>query len=441
MSIKNISAIFLAGIFLSGSSAVALTPQMTNALILSTGLSSLKTNLNNANVSLSDSDTSDISFGSIESLVRKNNQSIKGFEKTLDSINSTNVKSQFEVQMLSYYQQNSMLYEQAAGYQQSADELYEAAESTQDTATKTALEAQANAMALLAEQARASIAMNDGIISGLEESQEDAENQLKDTYASTKHQLDNAADQIVVGAQTQYITLITLQNSIDTLNRSIAAIDRSIVVMQTQLEIGMASELDLKTLQNQRQTAQSSLESLISQQKNLQASLSLTLGNEVGTSVNAESLPYISKSEINKIDYKQDLEKAMDNSYAIWQKADAARKASNEYMDNLYTTADAYEAAKIDLEATKEQTENSFKTLYESVLEKQRLLEQAEENLTFAEVNFEIAEVKLNQGIISQLQYENEKDTLESAKDAIKTAETELFTAYNTYQWGIRGVI
>lgn len=441
MSIKNISAIFLAGIFLSGSSAGALTPQMTNALILSTGLSSLKTNLNNANVSLSDSDTSDISFGSIESLVRKNNQSIKGFEKTLDSINSTNVKSQFEVQMLSYYQQNSMLYEQAAGYQQSADELYEAAESTQDTATKTALEAQANAMALLAEQARASIAMNDGIISGLEESQEDAENQLKDTYASTKHQLDNAADQIVVGAQTQYITLITLQNSIDTLNRSIAAIDRSIVVMQTQLEIGMASELDLKTLQNQRQTAQSSLESLISQQKNLQASLSLTLGNEVGTSVNAESLPYISKSEINKIDYKQDLEKAMDNSYAIWQKADAARKASNEYMDNLYTTADAYEAAKIDLEATKEQTENSFKTLYESVLEKQRLLEQAEENLTFAEVNFEIAEVKLNQGIISQLQYENEKDTLESAKDAIKTAKTELFTAYNTYQWGIRGVI
>ena len=75
------------------------------------------------------------------------------------------------------------------------------------------------------------------------------------------------------------------------------------------------------------------------------------------------------------------------------------------------------------------------------LLEKQRLLEQANENLTLAEQNFKVSEVKYNIGNISKLEYENAKDTLESSKDAIKTAEVELFTAYNNYQWGIKGVI
>lgn len=441
MYIKNISAVLLSGLMLSNLSAYALTPQVTNNIVLSSSLVSLQTALNDTNISLSGDKTNYVYFSSIDSLVRKNNQSIKSFERTLAGIRSTDTASQFKDQIASYEIQNISLSQQAAGYQASADELYKAADATQDTTTKAALEAQANAMALLAQQAQMNIAMNKGIISGLEDSQEDAQHQLEDTYAATKNQLDNAADQIVIGAQTQYITLITIKNNIDTLNRSLAALDRSISVMKTQLEIGMASELDLKTLENQRETLQSNIESLKSQQKTLQQSLSLTLGNEVGTSVETKTLPHITEYVINKIDYDEDLELAMDNSYAIWQKADTARKASNEYMDNLYMTDDAYQAAKIDLEVTKEQTENSFKALYDTLLEKQRLLEQANENLKFAEENFEVVEVKYNIGNISKLEYQNEQDTLESAKDAIKTAEIELFTAYNNYQWAINGVI
>ena len=439
MYIKNISAVLLSGLLLSSISANALTPQTTNNIILSTNLVSLQTIINDANISLSGDKT--VYFGSIDSLVRKNNESIKSFEKTLASILSTDTSSQFKDQIASYELQNISLSQQAAGYQASADELYKAAEATQDATTKAALEAQADAMDLLAKQAQMSIAMNNGIISGLEDSQEDAKHQIEDTYASTKNQLDNAADQIVIGAETQYITLVTIKNNIDTLNRSISAVDRSIAVMQTQLEIGMASELDLKALENQRQTLQSNLESLKSQQETLQQSLSIMLGNEVGTSVGVETLPYVSEYKLDNINYDEDLEQAMDNSYAIWQKADTARKASNEYMDSSYMTDDAYQAAKIDLEATKKQTENSFKALYDTLLEKQRLLEQANENLTFAEKNFKVSEVKYNIGNISKLEYENAKDTLESSKDAIKTAEVELFTAYNNYQWGIKGVI
>ena len=438
---KNISAILLSGVMLSGLSANALTPKQTNDIVVSTSLISLQTSLNKENISLSGDSTNYVYFASIDRLVRENNESIKSFKKTLASVLGTDTSAQFKDQIASYEIQNASLSQQAAGYQASADELFKAAENSKDETTKAALEAQANAMALLAQQAKMNIAVNEGIISGLEDSQEDTQHQIEDTYTATKKQLDNAADQIVIGAETQYITLVTIDNNINTLNRSIAAVDRSIDVMKVQLEIGMASEMDLKTLENQRQTLESNLETLKSQQKTLQQSLSLTLGNEVGTYVEARTLPYMNNYRLQSINYDEDLEQAMDNSYAIWQKWDTARKASNDYEDNITSTADAYQAAKIDLEATKEQTENSFKALYDTLLEKQRLFEQAKENLEFAEENFKVVEVKYNMGNISTLEYENEKDTVESAKDAVTTAEVDFFTAYNNYQWGIKGVI
>lgn len=441
MYIKNISAILLSGLLLSGMSANALTPQMTNNIILSSGFYSIKGVLEANNVPTTPpvQDSQSVTFNSLENKIRTYNQSIKSFEKTLASINSTDVSLQFDKQRFQYSEQNQALQKQVDAYKQAINQLQQAIPSA-DEATKSALTAQIGAMTILQKQAEGTITANNAIVAGLNDAEEDAENELAETYTSTKKQLDNAADQIVMGAQTQYITLVTIDNNITALERSISAIDRTIPVMEKQLEIGMVSELDLKTLQNQRDTAQSSLESIINQKETLQNSLSVMLGNDANTTVTVEGLPDISY-DIKKINYTQDLESAMKNSYTIWQKQDALRKASNDYEDDVTSTLDAYDAAKLDLEAAKVQTENSFKALYETLLEKQRLLEQANENLTLAEQNFKVSKVKYNIGNISKLEYENAKDTLESSKDAIKTAEVELFTAYNNYQWGIKGVI
>lgn len=441
MYIRNISAILLSGLLLSGVSAQALSPQITNNIIVNAGFASIKTALEANNVPTTPpvQDSQSVIFNSLENKIRTYNQNIKSFEKTLASINSTDVGLQFDLQRFQYYEQNQALQKQVDAYKQAINQLQQAIPSA-DESTKTALTAQIGAITILQKQAEGTITANNAIMSGLDDAEEDAENELDETYASTKKQLDNAADQIVIGAQTQYIALVTIDNNIAALERSISALDRTIPVMEKQLEIGMASELDLKTLQNQRDTAQSSLESIINQKQSLQNSLSVMLGNDANTTVTAEGLPDISY-EMKSINYAKDLESAMKNSYTIWQKQDALRKASNDYEDDITSTLDAYDAAKLDLEAAKIQTENSFKALYQTLLEKQRLLEQSKENLTLAEQNFKVSEVKYNIGNISKLEYENAKDTLESSKDAVKTAEAELFTAYNNYKWGIKGVM
>ena len=43
--------------------------------------------------------------------------------------------------------------------------------------------------------------------------------------------------------------------------------------------------------------------------------------------------------------------------------------------------------------------------------------------------------------MISEMTYADAQDTLAAAQESTQTAEIELFTAYNTYQWAKRGVM
>ena len=94
-------------------------------------------------------------------------------------------------------------------------------------------------MNTLANNAAANIQKNQAVISGLEDSKDDAPADLADTYATTEKQVENSANQIVMGAQTQYISLCTMQDNIEALDRTIAAIDRQLPVVEKQYEIEM----------------------------------------------------------------------------------------------------------------------------------------------------------------------------------------------------------
>ena len=117
------------------------------------------------------------------------------------------------------------------------------------------------------------------------------------------------------------------------------------------------------------------------------------------------------------------------------------RQASNDYEDNVTSTVDYYEAAKLDLENEKENVTSSFRSLYTDVQEKQRLLQEAEAAYAMEEKNFAVDELQYERGMISQLDYQTAQDDLAAKQDAVDSAEIELFTAYNTYDWARRGYI
>ena len=385
-------------------------------------------------------DSKSIGFYGLEKTVRSYNQTIQSLQKTLASVGSTDVSSQFDSQRFSYGSQNTQLQKQAEEYEKSAKELWDAAEKADD-AVKAALTAQAAQMETLAKQARTSIAMNNAIIDGLDDAEEDAQQKLDDSYAATKKQVENTADQLVMGAQNQYVTLCTLADSVTDLERSIAALDRNIAVLEKQYEIGMVSALEVETIKNQRIAAVSGKTTLENQIASLENTLSLTLGNDAGTTVHVQQVPEVTAKQLREMNYDKDLEQAQANSYTLWQKKDALRQASNDYEDDVTSTLDAYNAAKIDLAAAEEQLKNNFRALFNDVTEKKRLVDESGDDLALAETNFAVSQTKYDQGMLSQLDYLSAQDTLETARAAVTTAKTNLFTSYNTYQWAVRGVM
>lgn len=379
-------------------------------------------------------DAQSIGFRGLEETVRAHNQTIQAFRKTLQGIENTDLDGQFFTQELQYQAQKSQYQAQAAIYRQCIEEL-SAVESS------PAIAAQIRVAQLNLKMCEESIAMLDRTIAGLDDLQEEAENELEDTYASTEKQLENTANGIVVGAQTAYAGIITIREGIETLDRSLAALDRNIAVVEKQVEIGMASQLTLENLEQTRRTAAAQRETLVKQQTATENQLSLLCGNTANTTVKPTTLPTVTDRQLADMNYEKDLEAALDNSYTIWSARDEMRKASNDYEDNVTSTKDAYEAAKLNLEYAEESVTNSFRQLYLDVQDKKRLLDEAQAAYDMEKKNFDVDALRYERGMISKNDYLTAQDDLAAQEDAVRTAEHDLFTAYNTYDWAKRGYI
>ena len=203
----------------------------------------------------------------------------------------------------------------------------------------------------------------------------------------------------------------------------------------------MASQLTLENLEQTRRTAAAQRETLVKQQTATENQLSLLCGNTANTTVKPTTLPTVTDRQLADMNYEKDLEAALDNSYTIWSARDEMRKASNDYEDNVTSTVDAYEAAKLNLEYAEESVTNSFRQLYLDVQDKKRLLDEAHSAYDMEKKNFDVDALRYERGMISKNDYLTAQDDLAAQEDAVRTAEHDLFAAYNTYDWAKRGYI
>lgn len=376
-------------------------------------------------------DEQSIGFAGLEKTVRANNQTIQSFEKTLAGIQNTNLDTQFFLQEMQYQTQ----YKQYKAEYDAYNDFINALGATQDPA----MQAQIAMATTLRDLAAGGMNAMQSTMEGLDDAQDDAQDELDETYATTKRQLENTANQIVVSAQSAYIGIITTEEGIATLDRNLASLDRNIAAVEKQVELGMASQLTLDNLRQTRRTAAAQRETLTLMQTTTENQLSLLCGNTASTTVKPSALPTVTEWQLSDMDYEADLAEAMENSYSIWSKQDEVRKASNDYEEDETATVDAYEAAKLNLEYAKESAENTFRQIYLDVQDKKRLLDEAKIAYDTEKKNFDVDALQYERGMISQLDYLTAQDDLAAKQDAVNTAEHDLFTAYNTYDWAKRG--
>ena len=366
----------------------------------------------------------------VAAAVEKNNPTVQALRKTAAGIDTASaVSAQFA-------QQGVMLGAQIAMYQSLIDGLEQAMEAAGKDQADLKAAYQAH-IALLTAQSAGLGQVRDG----LPAQEQAAVSQIEDAVYQLEKQADYVADQITQGAQTLLLTIRSLQYTGEQLDRQLAAVDRSMAVLEVQQQIGMAGALQVETARRQRDNLAMNADMLDGQIETLGNSLALLCGMDAASAVLPAALGKVSEAELRAMDLEKDLAAARKSSFIVWQKRDALRQAQNTYDKDIESTVHAVQAAEAALDAAQEELRAGFTTLFRTVQDKKTAVQAARTAAEQATRTLHTSEVKYRQGMISRLAYQQAQDEAASAAQAVETAELELLTAYQQYQWGRQGLV
>lgn len=149
------------------------------------------------------------------------------------------------------------------------------------------------------------------------------------------------------------------------------------------------------------------------------------------------------------MDVEKDLEKAKAVSYDLYAAKLTLEDADEEYKDkagDLGYNEDNYEyiavkhrwqAAQYTYNAAVQNFELSFRSLYDSVQSYASALNAAKVSLECERSDLAAAQLRYEQGTISENALHTAEDELYTAQDTVSGAERDLFTAYNNYRWAV----
>ena len=245
---------------------------------------------------------------------------------------------------------------------------------------------------------------------------------LDTTVETTQNTLNDSVNQIVKGAETLYAGIVTMESALGDVERGIETLKRNTAIVEKQVELGMASQYDAETMHHQQYAANSQLESLKYQIRTSKMTLEAMRGMELSGTVTLGDLPMPSQEDLSAVSFEANLEKSMRKNVDVLN--GDAKQASDDSDSNILT----YRAAK-------DTFTYKFKLLCLAIPEKQRLVEAAEENVTYQKRTLEIAAKKYELGMLSHEEYLNAQSDLKSAQSSVTSAKLELFSAYRDYIW------
>lgn len=368
-----------------------------------------------------------LSFDTLEKTVREGNVSIRSYQQTVESAEKTDVSDQYVNKYFS-------LSQQIDAYDKQISSLKKSRDSIKDSDLRKTITAQISVL----QATRDSLYQQ---YKDLDDDEDDAKDEQKKTVDSTRRQMQNNADTICLSAENNYISLASMRYSLAQTERSLQQLDRSIAQTKKQVALGIATKNTLSGLESQRELLAAQQKSAQTSADSLANTLAIQCGYPTGTEITIESLPEVTAEQLASIDYETDLAEALKNSYSIWSADDSVRKASDDYENDVTNNLHAYEAAKIQRDATEESVKSSFRKLYKTMQEKNTAMTAAQTDLVQAQKTFAVSQLQYNRGMISRIKFEEAQDTYTTAQETAENARTGLLTAYNNYQWAKRGVM
>lgn len=259
-------------------------------------------------------------------------------------------------------------------------------------------------------------------------------------YEPYERQFENIEDQIVMGAQTAYIGLATMQQNYVLLLQQIDLLGIKVNEMKTRYKMGQVSDLDVAEVEAAKLEADSGLETLKLSVRNTKGDLNLLLGRPASQGFLLDGLPELDTAQLAALNLERDLASGKRASYDIY-KAEQALEDAKDLDKSDDGRKNKIRAAEYTLSSTEQSFEQSFRKLFRDVAEKNRLVTVARQNQTLEARKLAVAETKYNRGMISR------NDLIEAQLDKakvdtdVKLAQVNLFAAYMQYEWAVKGVL
>ena len=293
-------------------------------------------------------------------------------------------------------------------------------------------------------------------LESLEDQLDDLKEQKKDynekTLPDTKRQIESSVNQIIIGAESLYMTILSTELQKESLGDTAAALDRTVAEMELRYERGQISQMTLTQVKNGVGTLKANAASLDVALTSLYSSLQSLLGETITGTMTLSALPTVTAAEITAVSYTKDLEKAKEASYDLYAAARTVEDAEDDMEDarkengkNSYQYKMAqhtYEAALLSEKSAVQNFELSFQRLYNQLSPALALCTTAENDLAYEEQVYQVAQLKHQQGNLSANALADARDTWETAKRDYASAQMDLFTAWHNYQNAVtRGVV
>ena len=272
---------------------------------------------------------------------------------------------------------------------------------------------------------------------------------LKQTNEGVKLQLETMQNQLVMGAESLYITLLGLERSDAALTRSLEALDRTLKEMELRHQMGQISDLQLEQVKSGRTQLVSGQQTMQMNMDLLRMQLNAMIGEELSAKLTLQPLAAVTQEQLDTMnvagDYAQ-AEKASYETYAAKKARDDAEEtykdAKKEYGTNSnnpeFTKAKtAWKAAPYTYDAAMQKFSLKFRTLYAQVKDYAQVLDAAREALALEQREYEAAQLKYQQGALSHNALLDAENELLSAQDTVSGAESDLFGAYHNYRWAV----
>ena len=270
---------------------------------------------------------------------------------------------------------------------------------------------------------------------------------IQDDYAAAKRQLENAENQVVMGAETLYMAILEMQNTRSSLQRQLDALDRTVEEMELRYKLGQISALTLQQVKNGRTQLASGIATLDMNIRNYTRQLEVMLGLEQTGSLTLTEPPQVSDKQVAEMDYDTALAAAKEKSYDLFAAQKTLDDAEETYKDSIkgygqnnyhYKSAvHTYEAAKYTYQSTVQSFEMNFRTMYDAVADYQQVLKASQSALDYQKNACAASQLKYQQGTISKNSLLEAQDSLASAEADVATAKHNLFSAYHTYLWAV----